>query len=407
MTFTSPSRRQFLQQLGGAGLGLAAATKLPAASAPVLAPASAWNKHGEVFRHTGDPAGGWVQNFTSTVEPLVNGQWRVWSSISVPKGAPQGALKQIGYHTGSVGGPWKHTVAVCTPGEPDPRAELAIGGLPEGWNPVQAVTLRLKDGRTRLYFWAHGKGVVRYLAADSTDGRAFKVVNALTPCIYHPADRAVDGKASLELGLTRFGKRKAAPADGEALAPSRLISNDATNVYQLPDGSFEMYSVGLIQVGKDDPRYAANDNIAGLVRVIDRYTSADGIAWDGRQRVITPDAKDPADLQFYYLSVTHTERGRIGLLGHYRLGAQTIDIEPCFSTDGIVWERAQRQPWVTRDAPGTTAASYLLHAPHALVRREGQWHLFYTGGNFSHNHKDEHGKPDRAIMLATCKDVWA
>lgn len=403
------SRRHFLQQLSATGCGLLAgrhACAQPGAAAPALVNSSAWKKHGELFRHTGDPAGGWVQNFTSTVEPLDNDQWRVWTSISVPKGHPQGELKQIGYHTGTIGGEWKHTVAVCTPGEPDAKAELALGGLPEGWNPVQAVTLRLKDGRTRLYFWAHGKGIVRYLAADSSDGRAFKVVNALTPCLYHLADRAVDGKATVEAGIGRASK-KATPVAGEPLAPAALISNDATNVYQLPDGSFEMYSVALMQVGKDDPRYAANDNIPGLVRVMDRYTSADGLTWGNRQRVLVPDEKDPKDLQFYYLSVTHTERGRVGLLGHYRLGAQTMDMEVCFSQDGITWQRPQRQPWITRDAPGATVGSYLLHAPHALVRKDGLWHLFYTGGNFAHNHKDQHGRPDRAVMLATCAELWA
>lgn len=395
-------RRDFLGLLSGASLGFLAEPPILAAESPMLVDAATWTKHGELFRHQGEPAGGWVQNFTSTVEPLEGNRWRVWASLSVPKGE----LKQIGYFKGSVGGEWKPTMAVCTPGEPDRDAGLAIGGLPEGWQPVQVVTLRLQNGRTRLYFWAHGKGIVRYLAADSDDGRAFKVVNALTPCLYHPADRAVDGKAAVEAGLNRANK-KAATVEGEPLAPASLISNDATNVYQLPDGSFEMYSVALMQVGKDDPRYAAQDNIPGLVRVIDRYTSADGLAWGNRQHVITPDAKDPHDLQFYYLSVTHTERGRVGLLGHYRLGAQTIDIEPCFSTDGITWQRPLPQPWISRDAPGTTAASYLLHAPHAMVQRDGQWHLFYTGGNFAHNHRDTHGDTEtRAIMLATCESLW-
>ncbi|MDZ4402541.1 hypothetical protein [Prosthecobacter sp.] len=396
------TRRSLLANLGCTGLGVMAGSHLFADESLILVDASAWKKHGEQFRHRGEPASGWVQNFTSTVEPLEDHRWRVWTSVSGPKGME----KNIGYHEGRVGGEWKHTLAVCTLGEPDKTAPLVIGGLPEGWHPVQMVTLRLKDGRTRLYFWAHGKGVVRYLAADSADGRAFKVVNALTPCLYHPVDRAVDGKTALEGGLEHFAKRKAAPVEGESLAPASLISNDATNVYQLPDGSFEMYSVGLIQVGKDDPRYAAQDNIPGLVRVIDRYTSDDGLIWGNRQRVITPDERDPHDLQFYYLSVTHTERGRIGLLGHYRLGGQTIDIEPCFSADGIIWQRALRQPWIKRDAPGTTVASYILHAPHAMVLRDGQWHLFYTGGNFAHNHRDSHGAPDRAVMLATCESLW-
>ncbi|TLD69416.1 hypothetical protein FEM03_17370 [Phragmitibacter flavus] len=397
---TGEYRREFLGRCGMMGLGffVGAGSGMAKGSAPQWLWDAKWKKHGELFRHEGEPAGGWVQNFTSTVEAIEGDRWRIWTSVSVPKSK----FKQMGFHEGKVGGEWKRTLAVCTPGEPDEKAALAIGGLPEGWHPVQGVTLRLKDGRTRIYFWAHGEGIVRYLAADSDDGRAFKVVNALQPCIYHPADRAVDGKVALELGLKRFAKRKAAPADGEDLAPSRLITNDATNVYQLPDGSFEMFTVGLIQVGKDDPRYAANDNIAGMVRVIDRYVSEDGLRWGDRRRVLVPDERDPHDLQFYYLSVTHTEQGRIGLLGHYRLGAQTIDIEPCFSTDGIHWERPLRKPLISRDEAKVTVASYILHAPHAMVKRDGLWHLFYTGGNFAHNHLETHGTPDRAVMLASC-----
>lgn len=392
------TRREFLAT-AGAGL----ATRAFAANDTPLSFTQAWKKHGELFRHTGAPANGWVQNFTSTAEPLDDNRWRLWTSLSGPKGV----AKNIGYHEGSVGGEWKRTMAVCTPGAPNKSIPLSIGGLPEGWEPVQAVTIRLKDGGTRIYFWAHGPGVVRYLAADSDDGRAFTVVNALQPCLYHIADRAVDGKAAVEIGLTGRAKKKASPQDGEPLAPSHLITNDATNVYRLPDGSFELYTVALVSVGKDDPRYAANDNIPGLIRVIDRFTSADGLTWGNRQRVIAPDANDPQDLQFYYLSVTHTDRGRIGLLGHYRLGAQTIDIEPCFSSDGITWQRPYRKAWITRDAPSTTAASYLLHAPHAMVQHDGLWHLFYTGGNFAHNHSHTHGEAEtRAILLATCERLW-
>ncbi|MCB1204683.1 MAG: hypothetical protein KDN18_10530 [Verrucomicrobiae bacterium] len=397
-----PNRREFLQSAGAGGLALLANTVVRAGGVPTLAPSESWTKHGELFRHEGEPSGGWVQNFTSTVEALEGGKWRLWTSVSVP----QSPFKQIGYHTGTVGGKWAFTPALCRPGEPDPDVPLSIGGLPEGWYPVQVVTLRLHDGRTRLYFWAHGEGVVRYLAADSADGRAFRVVNALSPCLYHPADRAVGGEAAVEAGLTRYAKRKAAPVPGEALAPASLITNDATNVYQLPDGSFELYTVVLVEVEKDDPRYAPQDNIPGRIRVIDRYTSEDGLRWENRRRVLEPDAEDPTDLQFYFLSVTHTERGRVGLLGHYRLDAQTIDLEPCFSDDGITWTRPSRTPWITRDKPGETAGSYLLHAPHAMVERDGLWHLFYTGGNFSHHHKDSHGTPDRAILLATSERLF-
>ncbi len=400
----SIGRREFLQAATGAAVGAAIApTELRASSESVkfCAP-EAWTKRGIVMQHHGEPQGGWVQNFTCSVEPLKDGRWRWWCGVSGKETVP----KNIGVAEGRPGEKITPTYAVLTSGEPDRTAPLSIGNLPEGWRPIQAVHLQLLDGRKRLYFWAHATGVVRYLAADSDDGRAYRVVDPLRPCIYHPADRAVDGSASLELGLTRFAKRVAAPVEGEPLAPSALISNDATNVYQLPDGTFEMYSVGLIQVGKDHPGYMPHDNVAGLIRVIDRYTSADGLRWGDRQRVITPDADDPHDLQFYYLSVTHTERGRVGMLGHYRLEAQTIDIEPCFSADGVHWQRPARRPWLPR-GDSTQIDSYILHSPHSLVQRDGKWWLFYTGGNFSHNHRDSHGDPTRAVMLATAESIWA
>jgi len=394
------SRRQFVGGLAGtigASMLGRAAEAGPAPCAP-----GAWRKQGVVFRHVGEPAGGWVQNFTSSVEPLAGGRWRWWCSVSGKENVP----KNIGFAEGVPGEAITPTYAVLSAGEPDAQAPLALGNLPTGWRPTQGVHLRLADGRYRIYFWAHGKGVVRYLAADSVDGRAFRVLDPLRPCIYHPNDRAVDGAAALEAGLTHFAKHQAAPVAGEPLAPAALLSNDATNVYQLPDGSFEMYSVGLMEVGKDDPRYFPHDNIPGLVRVIDRYVSADGLRWEGRRRVLTPDAGDPASSQFYYLSVTHTERGRVGILGHYHLDRQTIDMEWCFSKDGIRWERPVRTPWLPR-GDAAQPDSMMVHAPHALIHRDQQWWLFYTGSNFTHNHATANSaEPNCAVMLATCADIW-
>jgi len=394
------SRRHFMGGLAGAII--APALGRAQAGGPGPCAPNAWRKQGVIFRHGGEPAGGWVQNFTSPAEPLADGRWRWWCSVY---GKEDGA-KNIGIVEGAPGESLTPTYAVLSEGEPDSQAPLAVGNLPAGWRPIQVVHLRLADGRHRIYFWAHGKGVVRYLAADSADGRAYRVMDPLRPCIYHPGDRAVDGAAAIEAGLKHFSRRKAAPVEGEPLAPAALLSNDATNVYQLPDGSFEMYSVALMEVGKDDPRYFPHDNIPGLVRVIDRYVSADGLRWGGRQRVLTPDEKDPASSQFYYLSVTHTERGRVGIVGHYHLDSQTIDMEWCFSEDGIHWQRPQRTPWLSR---GDIAQpdSMMVHAPHALVHHDRQWWLFYTGSNFTHNHATANSAaPDRAVMLATCEDIW-
>ena len=398
------NRRDFLARIPLAAAASASSLSLPpfsqAASSLQPAPATAWAKRTLVYEEK-ITEGARVQNFTSSAEPLSGGAWRVWMSTSGDK-AP---TFNVGYLEGVPGEEMKVQWAVLSTGAPA-DAPLSIGQLPTGWFPKQGVHVRLKDGRHRLYFWAHGEGIVRYLAADSDDGRRYSVVNALNPCIYHPADRAVDGSELVKAGFPRMANRKAKAESGESLAPAQLITNDATNVYQLADGTFELYTAALMEVAKDDPRYMAHDNIPGRVRVIDRFTSADGLRWENRQRVIQADAQDHADLQHYFLSVTHTEKGRIGMLGHYRLLAQTMDIEWCHSEDGVKWDRPARTGWLPRSEPHTLPDSYGVYAPHNLVQHEGRWHLFYTGTNDGHNHKDSHGPYRRAILHTSIESPW-
>lgn len=392
-------RRSFLKSAAGYG-ALSSGMLLPGHSQGKLIRPGGWSSRTMVYQQVINEVAR-VQNFTSTAVPLSGDSWRVWMSVS----GNQPPTFNVGYLEGVPGEKMTPTWAVLSMGEPA-EAPLSIGRLPEGWHPKQGVYLRLKNGMHRLYFWAHGEGIVRYLAADSTDGRRYTVVNAMKACLYHPADRAVDGPAAVAAGFTRMAKRKARIEPGEILAPAPLIVNDATNVYQLPDGTFDLYTAALLEVGKDDARYMPHDNIPGRIRVIDRLVSADGLQWEGRQRVIQADAQDPTDLQHYFLSVTHTDRGRMGVLGHYRLLAQTMDIEWCHSDDGVKWERPERSAWLPRSAPHTLPDSYGVYAPHALVQHQGRWHLFYTGTNDAHNHKDSHGPYQRAILHTTIAAPW-
>jgi hypothetical protein len=395
------NRRVFLRRSLLAAPALALARR-GFAEAPLRpSPPSAWSERKIVFREQREGIAA-VQNFTSAAEPLDHGAWRIWLSVS----GNQPPTFNVGFAEGIPGEEMKVTWAVLSPGEPA-DAPLAFGGLPEGWWPKQGVHLRLQDGRHRLYFWAHGQGIVRYLAAESDDGRRYRVVNAHAACLYHPADRAVSGEASVQAGLTRRAKKQLQLGEGETAAPASLIVNDATNVYQLPDGSFELYTAANLEVDKTDPRYVAHDNTPGWVRVIDRLTSPAGLQWSGRQRVIQRTDSEPADLQHYYLAVTHTERGRLGMLGHYRVSAQTMDLEWCSSADGITWERPDSTPWLPRSAPLTLPDSYGIYAPHALVQHAGQWHLFYTGTTDAHNHKDSHGPAQRAILHTSTSSPWA
>ena len=360
---------------------------------------SSWKKHGIVLDATEPWEGSRIQNFTSPVEPLGDDRWRIWYS-------GRGGKKQfnIGYAEGKLGGPMKKIAMQCFPRDSS-DAPLAVEHLPDGWKPTQVVHIHMLNGKHRIYFWAHGSGILRYLAADSDDGRRYRVIDPNRPVLYHPSDRAAQGVPSPDGTLLNKKSKVERPAN-EPSAPSHLISNDSTFVYQLPDGSFEMYSVALVPVPKNDPAYIAHDNAAGYIRVIDRYLSENGINFRDRKRVIQCDAEDPHDMQFYHLSVTHTPKGRVGMLGHYRVKAQTMDLEWCFSHDGSKWIRPLRTAWLAR-GDESQPDSYGIYPPASLVHRNGRWHLFYTATNSAHNHRHSYGRPGTVIMHATTESIWA
>jgi hypothetical protein len=362
-------------------------------------PPDSWRKHGIVLEASEDWEQGQIQNFTSPAEPIDGNGWRIWYSA-------RGSRKSftLAYAEGVPGGPMKKFPLERTAGRPG-DGDFTLGHLPDGWNPTQVIHIGMRDGRHRIYFWAHGQGILRYLAADSDDGRRYRVVDPHRPVLYHPHDRAACGVASPDGVLLCREPRGDRPPE-EPLAPAHLISNDATNVYQLPDGTFEMYSVALVPVPRDDPAYIAHDNAPGLVRVIDRYTSEDGLRFENRTRVIDRDARDPSDQQFYYLAVTYTPRGRVGMLGHYRVEAQTMDLEWCFSEDGLKWHRPSRDAWLAR-GDQTQPDSYGIYASNNLVERGGQQHLFYTAVNSAHNGRHSHGPPRSVVMHATAESIWA
>jgi hypothetical protein len=83
-----------------------------------------------------------------------------------------------------------------------------------------------------------------------------------------------------------------------------------------------------------------------------------------------------------------------------------MDLEWCFSPDGIEWQRPQRRGWLARGNPPEPDC-YGIYAGHQLVEHEGKWHLFYTGVNSAHNGKHSHGPPRQVIMHATTDSPWA
>ncbi len=397
-------RRTFIQTSICTAAGAALAPRILAqisaeneAAPPLPCAPAAWRKHGIILEASEPWEGGEIQNFTSPAEPRPDGRWRIWYTVTGRSGG-------IAYAEGVPGEPMKKFLAQCSPGDPA-DAPFAVGNLPEKWRPVQVIHLPLHNGKHRIYFWAHGPQILRYLAADSDDGRRYRVVNRNRPVLYHPNDRAAQGVPSPDGVMLRKERSKNRPAD-EPLALPRLISNDATHIYQMADGTFELYSVALVPVPESDPAYIAEDNAPGLLRVIDRYTSADGLSFETRTRIIQRDARDFVDQQFYYLAVTRTPKGCVGMLGHYRCEAQTMDLEWCFSPDGVKWQRPLRHAWLPRgETPEVD--SYGIYANHQLVQRDGKWHLFYTGVNSAHNGKHSYGRPRQVVLHATTDSIWA
>ena len=358
---------------------------------------AAWLKHGVLF----EPDEPWetedIANPFSTVERTADGAWRLWYH-----GVDRAHPKQKHFCAvaeGSPEGGWKRHRIETFEGDPPGDALYAVGGVPAGWNITQPVHFHLEHlGRHRLYFWAHTDRVHRYLAAESDDGRRYRVLHR--PLLYHAHDHSVPRPFDF-MGLSIGGKRAPDTTLGPAAPPER-VTNDATNVYRLPDGTFELYTAALESVPEGDPRYVAHDNAKGWIRVIDRFTSEDGLHFSDRRRVIARDADDPPDRQFYGLTVIPTARGRVGLIHQYPCAAQTMEIEWAFSEDGVSWQRGHRDGWLPRARPGEAVDSYRVYPPGNVIEHDGRWWLFYTGCNFAHNRIDCHGDTRRRrLMLAT------
>ena len=354
--------------------------------------AKLWNDRGTVLQ-LADSC------YATTAEPLPQGRWRIWYG---DYGGFNGERFNIGVAEGVPGREMVSCSANLSTGKPA-EGRLSIGNLPADWRPIQPKHFVLPDGKERLYFWVHGPGVVRLLVAQSDDGRRFEVLDPHRPVLWHYNDRAYDNPFDTA-GLTPSAEKPQRPP-GEPAAPLDQVGNDALYIYLRPDGSWEFYGVGLNFVSRDDPRFIAHDNAPGCIRVIERRTSADGLHWSAPQRVIEPDENDPADLQFYLVSVNPTKAGYVGLLSHYRVQAQTTDIEWCFSPDGINWQRPYRRPWFERDVE--KSGCYGIYPSVSAVQHEGLWWLFYTACNFTHNRGKCSGKsPLSEIRLATIDRLY-
>ncbi|MDR1282677.1 MAG: hypothetical protein LBK99_17920 [Opitutaceae bacterium] len=355
-----------------------------------------------------------LRNFTCPAEPLGdgggNGGWRLWyyartadrrsCEIGIAEGIP-GSPSARKYRLRRAPG----NARLLYPGE-----RYTLSNLPDGWLPVQPVHLVLPGGGHRLYFWAHAPGIVRYLCADSCDGFHYTVADPYRAILYHYHDRAVEKNTLAADGLTFWGNTAHTRPGHEPAANPMLVTNDATNLYAIPGvtpdaasdaARYELYTACIVSVPKDSPRYIAEDNAAGFVRVIDRFTSRDGLHFEDRRRVLEPDTDEPPGLQFYGLAVTHLPDGRrYGQIGHYRCDTQILSIERAMSDDGgLTWQRPDRFPCMDAGFNGGHDIHGLLPS-HNVVYHDNAWWCFYTGHRHTHNFKKSAGLPTATVLLA-------
>lgn len=287
-----------------------------------------------------------------------------------------------------------------------PDGFIHPAGLPAEESLVQPQAVILPGGRVRIYFWWHGHQInrARYIAAESDNGVDFTIVNLDDPCLFHPSDFNV-GQAGFAAGLT-------APVVNEARESERTVpwleakrrrSNDATFVYYNERlRLFEMYSVWLVPNDPASGRYVPHDNAPQIVRVMHRRTSEDGLLWSDPYLILTPDECDPLDLQFYHLAVQELGEWRLGMLGHYRCWAQTMDLELCFSRDGRHWERPLRGGFVPRGEAHDTDY-YYAYPTSRMIPDGDDWLMLYDGGNYKHNGELPEGVTERRTGILAAR----
>ena len=258
---------------------------------------------------------------------------------------------------------------------------FTVAGLPKDWVPLQPIVLPVSERLWRMFFWAHGGGVVRYITADSTDGLHWKVNSPDKGVLYHYLDRAVEVEQAIPKGLVQWRPTDTKKAD-EPNAPIHLITNDANCLYPMASGGYEVYSPGLVEVERDSLRFVGHDNASGSVRVIDRRISLNNGELSKPDTVLVPDKYDSNDLQFYYLSSIFNSDIRLGFIGRYMVDSQKMQLEATISTDGRNWIRK----WRNNCMPLTEDyESFGVYVPNNGILEGSKLLLYYTATNYPHN----------------------
>ncbi len=345
----------------------------------------------------GEPAWGeaHVATFCSSILRLDDGRYRMYyTATSTDRGEWWIAVAEsddgLNWRKPPLG---QHAV------DGQPTNRIVFQGLEDQHAVVQPQVLRLPDGRWRMYLWRHAPRDLRYLVAHSADGLDWQVDDPPYTSLVHPN---VLGPGSAVDGWTPEGE--------DQWQLKALRTNDACYVYHNPSRDrYEFYAPWLVPAAPD--RRVEADNAPGWHRYIHRRTSDDGLRWSAPELILLPDARDPWDLQFYYLAVQWHEDWMIGSLGHYRVeaGQQTQDLALAFSRDGRTWHRPLRGGFIPRQGTDIATPAALedpapdalgVYAPNAWMDEGETWLCLYSGTHLPHNRAWGDAARPRPIMGA-------
>lgn len=173
------------------------------------------------------------------------------------------------------------------------------------------------------------------------------------------------------------------PLDGER--PLITGANDAMSLIDVRPGPPTPFHAARFFIYQQTWRYNPalpqdRDNLKGMHRRISIWTAPafDG-RWIGPVMVLAPDADDPPDVQFYWLTPFHLAEGYGGLLACHHTGNQTMDLQLVTSDDGWDWRRRRdRRPLLAPGPPGRFDCG-MVSAMAPPIRWRGRWLLFYNG----------------------------
>ena len=276
-------------------------------------------------------------------------RWRMWYS----KGqlGPKGEQSAVGYaESADQGMTWQKS-------ETGNRTVFPIVG--DSAN-CYHTSIHRDHERIIAFVWRRGEkgesGLWRY--TSDGDGRSFARDPEQPLFAFHRASDAI----------------KAAVGEGR-------ISNDAFDVLQNPDGTWEYFAASVEKA--DDPRaIVPYDNAAGLVRFIVRATSPDGIHWSSTEAILRRDERDTPDTQFYGMQVIHYRGFYLGLLHTFFVKGQTIQPQLAWSHNGVNWARTHVGA-ISLGDEGSFDSRMILFGSLTISKEELVW--LYSGYNWRHN----------------------